>query len=93
MWINNCIGEKNYYQFMAMTIATFFNLAVYIIGMVLLWTESEWEAYLGSMVAVWVYSFLVGVFAILLINLIGLHFYLISKGITTYQFIIMQREQ
>jgi hypothetical protein len=44
------------------------------------------------MITVWAYSFLVGLFAVLLINLIGLHFYLISKGLTTYQFIIMQRE-
>jgi len=43
------------------------------------------------MVTVWVFASIVGIFALLIINLIGLHVYLIFKGLTTYQFILLQR--
>ncbi len=39
MWINNCIGSNNYQYFIMMTTATFLNMVVYIVGMVLLWAE------------------------------------------------------
>jgi len=45
------------------------------------------------MAAVWAFSAVVAVFCILLMNLVGLHIYLICKGITTYQFIMLQREE
>jgi hypothetical protein len=92
MWINNCVGSKNYKVFFVMIISTFINMLVYVIGMILLWTENGWLQYLGPMVAVWVFSVIVFVFSILLLNLIGLHIYLIYKGLTTYQFIMLQRE-
>lgn len=92
MWINNCIGSKNYKVFFVMIISTFVNMLAYVVGMILLWTEDAWMDYLGPMIAVWVFAVIILVFAILLLNLIGLHIYLIHKGLTTYQFIMMQRE-
>lgn len=44
------------------------------------------------MIAIWVIGAIVVIFFILLLNLIGLHIYLIIKGLTTYQFIMMQRD-
>lgn len=75
-----------------MTTMTLINLLVYIAGMILLWTEGEWQHYMGSMIALWVFSFIVILVVIMLMNLVGLHIYLIYKGFTTYQFIILQRE-
>lgn len=77
---------------MGMIVVTFLKMVIYIVGMVLLWTEDNWDYYFGLMITVWTFSFIIAIFALLLVNLIGLHIYLISKGITTYQFIIMQRE-
>ncbi len=76
---------------MAMISVTLLNMIVYVIGMVLLVTEGEWQAYLGEIIAVWIFSLIVSIFSILLMNLLGLHIYLIYKGITTYQFIMLQR--
>ncbi len=45
------------------------------------------------MITLWVISVFVLVFWILVSNLIGLHIYLICKGLTTYQFIMLQREE
>ena len=75
-----------------MIIASLMNMLVYVIGMILLWTEDQWREYVGPMVALWVFSLISIVFSILLLNLVALHIYLISKGITTYQFIMLQRE-
>ena len=43
MWINNCVGSKNYNVFFVMIISTFVNMVVYVIGMFLLWTENGWR--------------------------------------------------
>ncbi len=78
---------------MAMIVVTFLNMIVYVIGMILLWTENAWRQYLGPMIVVWIFSLIAIIFSILLLNLIGLHAYLICKGLTTYQFIMLQREE
>jgi hypothetical protein len=93
MWINNCVGSKNYKEFMAMILVTLGNMITYVVGMILLWTENQWREYLGSMIALWVFSVVPVIFAILLFNLVALHIYLICNGITTYQFIMLQREE
>ena len=41
----------------------------------------------------WISGALNSVFAFLLLNLIGLHIYLMCKGMSTYEFIVAQREQ
>jgi hypothetical protein len=40
MWINNCVGSKNYKDFIIMIIVTLLNMIVYVIGMALLWSEN-----------------------------------------------------
>ena len=91
MWINNCIGSGNYGWFMAMIIATWVNLLVYVVAMAVLWQEQRWDAYQTQMIVIWVFAVVVCVFWILLSNLVVLHLYLIYKGLTTYQFIMQQR--
>ena len=93
MWVNNCVGSKNYKEFMVMILVTLINMIVYVVGMIMLWTEDQWREYIGPMIALWIFSVVPVIFAILLINLVALHFYLICKGITTYQFIMLQREE
>jgi hypothetical protein len=77
---------------MVMILVTLMNMVVYVVGMILLWTEDQWREYIGPMIALWIFSVVPVIFAILLINLVALHIYLIRKGITTYQFIMLQRE-
>jgi hypothetical protein len=91
MWINNCIGSGNYGWFMAMILATWVNLLVYIVAMAVLWQEQRWDDYQTQMIVVWVFAIVVCVFWVLLSNLVVLHLYLIYKGLTTYQFIMQQR--
>ncbi len=76
-----------------MILLTLGNMMVYVVGMILLWTEDQWRDYIGPMIALWVYSIVPVVFSVLLFNLVALHIYLICKGITTYQFIMLQREE
>jgi hypothetical protein len=42
---------------------------------------------IGMFVVAWVMAIVLMVFDVLLINLIGLHVYLISVGMTTYDFL------
>lgn len=37
MWINNCIGRKNYKLFLIMIGSTFFSMVIWVISAVLLW--------------------------------------------------------
>lgn len=37
MWINNCVGGKNYRMFLVMIGASFVSMLVYIVGVGMLW--------------------------------------------------------
>ena len=76
-----------------MTIATCVVLVVYIIALAILTSEKTYVDYLLSFILAWVSGGINSIFAFLLINLIVLHIYLICKGISTYEFIIAQREE
>jgi beta-lactamase regulating signal transducer with metallopeptidase domain len=45
------------------------------------------------MIVIWIIGVVVCVFALLLINLIILHVYLHCKGLTTYEFILIRKEE
>ena len=55
--------------------------------------KKKWKQYLGFMVTSWVVLAIIFILAILLLNLILLHVYLGCKGYTTYQFIMVRREE
>jgi hypothetical protein len=76
-----------------MIIATFVVLVVYIIALAILTSEKTYVDYLLSFILAWVSGGINSIFAFLLINLIVLHIYLICKGISTYEFIVAQREE
>ncbi len=93
MWINNCIGSKNYRIFIAMITLTCISMTVFIVSVALLWAEGGYEKFMAEMGVVWASSIIVLIFLILILNLIFLHIYLNYLGVTTYQFIMMNREK
>ena len=93
MWINNCVGSKNYKAFLAMIVSVFVNLFIYILAAILLTVENKWSQIVGKMVGTWIVLALVSIFLILVFNLILLHIYLGCKGYTTYQFILVRRQE
>ena len=76
-----------------MIITTCVVLVVYIIALAILTSEKTYVDYLLSFILAWVSGGINAIFAFLLINLIVLHIYLICNGISTYEFIIAQREE
>lgn len=92
MWINNCVGGTNYRWFLAMILSAFSNLLIYVVSLVRLTFERNYLDFLAGFVAAWISGVINAIFVILLVNLILLHLYLIYKGISTYEFIVAQRE-
>jgi palmitoyltransferase len=95
MWINNCVGGLNYRAFFLMILAAFCNLLLYVLSLVVLTLQPAPapNAFLPAFATAWVSGGINSIFVILLVNLILLHLYLLQKGISTYEFIMAQREQ
>jgi hypothetical protein len=93
MWINNCVGGLNYRAFLAMILSAFSNLLLYVLALITLTVHSAPSSFLPAFAAAWVSGSINSIFVLLLINLILLHLYLINKGISTYEFIMAQREE
>lgn len=91
MWINNCVGGKNYRLFIVMISATFTSMVIYIASVGMLWGEGLYSSFILEMGFVWGSSIIVIIFILLILNLILLHIYLNYLGLTTYQFIIKRR--
>jgi hypothetical protein len=89
IWLNTCVGRNNYISFMVLVVSISVNLAVYLAGLGVLWREGRWEGYLGSMVAVWIVGVVVGVIEVMVVVLLGFHVFLISKGLTTIDYLIL----
>jgi hypothetical protein len=68
-------------------------LAFFIAAVSVLWAEGQWPSYLPAMVANWFLLLLSIVFIIPVGILLGLHCFLASKGLTTYEFIVNKREK
>lgn len=84
IWINNCVGKNNYAFFIAMIYSALAHLFFYFLSMVLLSVEVNWADFIGEMVVNWIVGVISGIFMILIIGLIVLHMYLISKEMTTF---------
>jgi palmitoyltransferase len=95
MWINNCVGGLNYRAFFVMILAAFSNLLLYVLAMIILTVQSNTSpsSFMAGFAAAWVSGGINSIFVLLLVNLILLHIYLFHKGISTYEFIMAQREQ
>lgn len=93
MWINNCVGGINYKAFFVMILAAFANLLLYVVALITLTLQDTASDFMAAFAAAWVSGGINSIFVILLINLILLHLYLLHKGISTYEFIMLQREQ
>jgi len=95
MWINNCVGGLNYRAFFVMILAAFSNLLLYVLAMIILTVQSNTSPsnFMAGFAVAWVSGGINSIFVLLLVNLILLHIYLFHKGISTYEFIMAQREQ
>lgn len=93
MWINNCIGSRNYRYFFLMICTAFTYLLVFTASVAVLWRQANWGEFVAAMVFNWICSLLTLVFSLLLLLLIGLHCYLSYLGLTTFDYIISKREK
>ena len=73
-----------------MILSTFSNFIAYIAGVALLSVE-DYTDILGQMITNWVYLVVICVFAILIFNLVLLHIFLICKGLSTYEFLVIRK--
>ena len=90
-WINNCIGEENYNIFFVMIISAQLYMLLFCLAVGLLGSEHLWDGYYSAFIAGWFFFALAAIFGVLLFVLIILHIYLMVKGLTTFEFIMMKR--
>ncbi|CAA9988234.1 palmitoyltransferase DHHC3, putative [Plasmodium knowlesi strain H] len=102
MWVNNCIGKKNYRYFVGLLSAlTVFNCVVFLFCIVFFAVsikhdliKDRWKYLYGSYNDILFYLLLCSLFVlnavvfVLVIQLFGLHIFLISKKMTTYEYIV-----
>lgn len=77
---------------MVMIFAALFLMILFVLAIIVLWKQGDWEEYVGSMAAVWVLMVLTVPFVFLLGGLSGLHVYLWAKGMTTFEYIMNKKE-
>lgn len=76
-----------------MILASFATLTIYLITIIILTSEGQYDTFLTGFIFAWISGAINAVLAFLLLNLILLHVYLMAKGISTYEFIVAQREE
>ncbi|SBT71313.1 palmitoyltransferase DHHC3, putative [Plasmodium malariae] len=102
MWVNNCIGKKNYKYFVGLlTVLTIFNCFVFLFCIIFFvislkhdLIKERWKHFYGGYDDALFYILLCSLFVlngtvfVLVIQLFGLHIFLISKKMTTYEYIV-----
>ncbi|CAG9332420.1 unnamed protein product [Blepharisma stoltei] len=105
-WLGNCIGQRNYKLFIWLIVSLMINLLVIFVFSVIL-LENYFNNFgdfqdkandkLGNCNAVialiWIMAMFSGVFSLADIYLIGLHIYLAKLGMTTFDYIIYNRNK
>ena len=66
-------------------------MLLFCIAVGLLYQEQLWDGYKAAIIVGWVIFAIAIIFALLILILVILHIYLIAKGLTTFQFIMMRR--
>jgi hypothetical protein len=97
IWFNNCVGKGNYFSFFVSIVALFVHLALFVAHLIVGTVGVVREGMVGEVVAVlaagWVMGAVVVVFDFLLLNLIGLHLYLMIEEMTTYDFLTREKKE
>eukprot|EP01016_Furgasonia_blochmanni_P047616 TRINITY_DN7012_c0_g1_i6.p1 TRINITY_DN7012_c0_g1~~TRINITY_DN7012_c0_g1_i6.p1 ORF type:complete len:694 (-),score=79.66 TRINITY_DN7012_c0_g1_i6:724-2805(-) len=97
-WVNNCVGKKNYKIFFVMVVSVLSFMLCYavsaIYALVLCHVDDHFSSESNIYVR-YIFLLLTGlaalVFTVLDLNLLLFHVWLIRKGMTTYQYILMLR--
>lgn len=76
-----------------MIVAVFFQMSSYVAAAAVLTAQRNFAEFLPSMIAVWVTLVVITVFDFLVLNLIVLHIYLRCKGLTTFEMIMLMKEE
>lgn len=93
VWINNCVGKTNYRSFFSMIVSVFVQMIIFLASGAVLSVQNTFRQHMAQMIAVWIYMVPLAVLAFLVFNLILLHIYLTIKGLTTYEMIMLMKEE
>ena len=74
-----------------MIVMVVLKLALFLMAAIWISIENNFRNYLPQMIVVWVYCLIAVILVFLDFNLLIFHFYLNAKGISTYQFIMIQK--
>ncbi|CAD8067198.1 unnamed protein product [Paramecium sonneborni] len=88
-WLNNCVGKKNYEEFFRLLVfVSLFGVTFIIFAVFSYFFETP-----QIMIWIWINVTLVSLFFLLNFNLMIFHFWLKFKGITTYKWIMQNRQK
>ena len=76
-----------------MILSVFLQMSVFLASGATLSIQYDFSNYLPQMIVVWIYMVVSSVLAFLVFNLTMLHVYLTIKGITTYEMIMLMKEE
>ena len=96
IWLNICVGGKNYKPFFVTISMVSLNFFFYLLAIFFLTEEMralESNMQTVGFILMWMMGVVVLVFEFLIMSLILLHIYLYSKGLSTLQFVTLRDEQ
>jgi len=108
-WINNDVGKRNYKSFVVLIVSVLVHLIVFLFFGALVTAHYAKDRYfedqdillyannrghiIGGLAIMWIFMALSLAFVVLDANLVFFHFFLIKKGLTTYQYILLVEER
>jgi len=69
---------------MVMIFSAVFFLLIFVVSVILLWKQGDWDLFLPSMIVCWIHFALTIPFIFLIAALGGFHIYLAYRGLTTF---------